>query len=443
MGWQSALNEWIEEPHKLGHLLGFTKLSKVHDDWISLFLRVPQGGETVLQAHRNAYKTTAGLVAMTLLYMLYPNIRVLIVRKTIKNAEKLVQAMEKIFETPLVRAWFYSRHGLKSLKTDVWSNAMMTLACKNTITAEPSMQAAGIGTSMTGTHFDYIWPDDIVTDEDRYSMAEREKTKNYVYELGNIIEPLGSRMYTGTAWHPQDAFSVLPAPHRYPIGSVKIIGIDDAWIADKKKRIPNSLWAANYELRHVKDIDPEFGEFQWFKDLPPDTWWRMYIDPAFMGKDYVAIVVGAHIDGKFLIRYGQLFQKNIAKMYQQIRVIFEENECADLYYEANAAQILVGEGLQGVGLTGKEVNSVKNKHVRIMLTLKPVWDMIHFHESMLTQQEPEQLTEGAHVTFISQVAEYTEGAEHEDAPDALAGLVESFNTGATAEQLLAVHELID
>ena len=62
--------------------------------------------------------------------------------------------------------------------------------------------------------------------------------------------------------------SLFSPAHRYPIGSVNIIGIDEAWIADKKKRIPNSLWAANYELRHVKDVDPEFGGFQWFKDLP-------------------------------------------------------------------------------------------------------------------------------------------------------------------------------
>ena len=95
-------------------------------------------------------------------------------------------------------------------------------------------------------------------------------------------------------------------------------------------------------------------------------------------------------------------------MYQQIRVIFEEQECADLYYEANAAQILVGEGLKGVGLSGKEVMSVKNKHMRIMLTLKPVWDRIHFHESLLSQG-PEGMTEEERVTFVSQIAEYTEG----------------------------------
>jgi len=261
MSWESALQEWVEEPYKLGHLLGFEKLSEIHGEWVKLFLNVPASGQTVLMAHRNSYKTTCGLVALTLLYMLYPNIRVLIVRKNLINAEKIVLAMQKIFNSDIFKIWSDNRHGIANVETAVWSRSQLSLAFKKKLTAEPSLQATGVGGSITGAHFDYIWCDDIVTDADRYSPAERESTKNYVYELANIIEPFGSRMYTGTTWHQDDAFSVLPEAIKYPVRSVKINGIDEAWIEEQKKNMPNSLWCANYELKHVFDGDT-IGAFQ-------------------------------------------------------------------------------------------------------------------------------------------------------------------------------------
>lgn len=431
-----ALAEWVERPHTLGHLLGFPLLSEVHSEWVKIFLGTPKGGKRVLQAHRNSYKTTAGLVGLTLLYMLFPNLRVLIVRKTLKNAEKLVQAMQKIFQSDIVRAWMKSRHGLDSLLTDTWSAGFVTIACKRTITAEPSLQAAGIGTSITGSHFDIIWADDVVTDQDRYSPAERERTINYIYELDNIIEPEGSQFITGTVWHPKDAFSVLPEPYRFRIGEIEIKGITPAWIADRKKRTPVALWAANYELRHVKDINPEFGEVKYFKEIPRDVYWRLYVDPAFGGGDYVAACVGAKVDGVFLIRWGKLWSENIGDIYSEFKPLWRINECADGFCEANGAQILAVQGLNDAGVPVEEKKNVSNKHARITSVLKPVWDKVFFHESMIT---PQELTETEQVSFVSQVAEYVENADHDDAPDALAGLIESFeDSSMPAEDVLDI-----
>ncbi len=121
---------------------------------------------------------------------------------------------------------------------------------------------------------------------------------------------------------------------------------------------------------------------------------------------------------------------------------FTAHECADAFAEANGAQILAVEGLQRVGIPCQPVKNVTNKHARITGTLKPVFDRVFFHESLLTPEG--ELSEEVPVTFLSQVAEYVEGAAHDDAPDALAGLVASFLTdGANVDDLNEFYNVLE
>lgn len=415
------LRSWIAEPQKFGNLLGFNLLTEVHGDWIRYMLRA--GRVDVLQAHRNAYKTTSGLVALMLYFMIHPNSRVLIVRKTLDMAQKLVVEFEQLCEHPLVRAWFYSAYGVRSLKTDRWSKSALTLSVKTKITAEPSLQAAGIGNSRTGDHYDFIWCDDIITVEDRYSKAEREATKNYIYELENIIEPDGKTFISGTPWHPEDGFSILPAPLQFPIGSVQIRGIDEAWIAKKKERLPKSLYAANYELKHIKDVDPTFGD-----PIPGETeedlyrFW--YIDPAFGGKDCTAIWEGC-TDGEYIyLTWARMYRGIVSEHYDEIESRFWAHNIARIYYEKNGAQKLVGDALEQRKLPHEGVSNVSNKFARITNTLKPAWNQLRFHPDILKKvTEPIEYEETRPPNPLTELLEYNIDAEHDDSPDALAGLV--------------------
>ena len=191
---KNAINKVLDKPHQLGWLFGFKKLTSEHDAWINQFLNVPRGGGSTLQAHRNSYKTTSGLVAMALLALLYPDLRVLVVRKTIQNAESLITSLIKIFESEIMQFLCYARYQKSSFVTEKWSKAGILLSSKNSISPENSFEPAGVGTSITGRHYDYIWCDDIINMEDRNSAAEREATKSYVRELGNIVTITGSRM---------------------------------------------------------------------------------------------------------------------------------------------------------------------------------------------------------------------------------------------------------
>jgi len=291
--WQAALDDWLAEPHKFGHLLGFEKLTPAHSEWINLFLRVPPGGIEVLQAHRNSYKTTCGLVALTLLFLLYPEIRILVARKNDTLAAKVAIALQKIFTTnAVVRLFVHARFGISDVKTKEWSENKTVFAFKRRVTIDPSLTICGIAGSITGGHFDYIWCDDIIDRSDSESEAERGATKSFVNELENVIEPTGSQMVSGTSWHEEDAFSILPPAKKYPIRSIVIPDIDEAWIERKQSRMPAWKWAANYELEHVADTET-IGAIP-FIDAFTAEYFVAWIDPAFSnakGSDRCALTV--------------------------------------------------------------------------------------------------------------------------------------------------------
>ena len=108
--------------------------------------------------------------------------------------------------------------------TGLWYGPLQPEA--KTVTPEPSITAAGVGASITGAHFDYIWTDDIETIEDRYSAAAREWAKAYFRELDNLIDPLGQTRLSGTPWHEQAVFSTIDekffADRRFPVGTVPL-----------------------------------------------------------------------------------------------------------------------------------------------------------------------------------------------------------------------------
>jgi len=400
----------------------------VHDGWIREFVRAGKAETRVLMAHRGSYKTTSGLVALTLLYMLNPNIRVLIVRKSDTMARKLLSAMEKIFRSDIVRAWMYAAYGVKTLETDKWSSSALRLSINNRITPEPSLAAAGIGTVQTGDHYDYIWSDDIITTDDRYSHANREQTKAYVYETENIVEPDGIRMFTGTVWHPQDAWTVImpmvsKEPIIQPIGTVPIPEITPEWIERKKQSMPLSLWAANYELKHVKDVEKEFGD-PIPGEPPPGLTKYWFIDPAFGGADSTAIWEGCTDGELFYLTWARMFRRSIAEKYDELEQLFWQRDVAKVFYENVGAQKLVGVELERRRIPCEGVPSNTNKFARITAALKPVWQRLRFHPEVLrNNMAPAEPGEDTPPNPLIELLEYNIDAQHDDSPDACAGLV--------------------
>lgn len=122
----------------------------------------------------------------------------------------------------------------------------------------------GIGTSIAGKHADVVVTDDIVNLKDRISKAEREQTKTQYMELQNIWNRSGRFINTGMLWHKEDAISIMSNTRKYDCYSTGLIARDK--LEKLRQSTSDSLFAANYELKHITDKDSIFQNPQFVKD---------------------------------------------------------------------------------------------------------------------------------------------------------------------------------
>lgn len=409
-------------------MLGYPHLTSDHGEWIK-DCWLTQDRETTFQAFRGSFKTTSRIVIGCIYWHLFnPNDTILLVRKTDSGAKKILKEIKALYRHPVLRWLYLNLWGIESPLSEERSDAI-ELTRRTVKTKEASIQAIGLSTSITGDHYDWIIADDIITREDRYYPQKRETTKEVVQELRNIVKPTGRIRWHGTPWHKDDAFSIMPKPlpHQYfPYGTIHVYGADDAYIAKQKANLPRSLFAANYELKHIEAVDPEFenprmydpGEFD-HKELQL----RASIDPAFDGKDHTALVIGCVFEGEFRIIYGQIWRRNVADIYGDIERILRQFRVGMVLCERNQAQVLVVREFQRRGFYTKGVLSVSNKFARITSALKKNWHLIQFSTDVSTK-------------FLDQILEYNENADKDDAPDALASLIASFRNTKPQRKLV-------
>ncbi len=441
------LSDWLAEPHKFGHLLGYDKLTPLHGEWIKKFIQYKKFD--LLQAHRGSYKTTCGIVAMTLLFLCFPDMRLLIVRKNMQLASDVLKTIQRHFViNDVLRLYVFSRWGITDTTTGVWSSERTTFSFKKTNTPEASITAAGVGASITGAHFDYIWPDDIVTIADRYSPAAREWAIAYFRELDNLIDPLGQMRLSGTPWHELDVFSTIDKKYFegscFPIGSVDLPPDELAEIMLRKERLPYAEWCCNYELRHVADNDT-VGAF-----ISVDKWDCMYcvafVDPSFSDKtdtDATAVSlvgVGSTGENKGKILFtGMKFPKSISDTATRKTILdflarftpiesVIESQLADssiFFIDAFRADE-VSYPIKNLWTVKRQF---KNKHERIAATV-------------IANKPDMRILNGTQQEYSVGVSRYYKGAPQDDEIDSLAGGIEHLATSPiVAEYARAVEVL--
>ena len=171
---KQAIEFLRDNPVKFAHLLGFTKLVALHNEWIREM--VLGKDDYTLEAHRGSYKTTCVSIAIAIIMILLPSRRILFMRKTDDDVKEIVNQVRKILESPHTHVLVQAIYGV-NLKLVV-SNA--TELSTNLITdtkGTNQLVAISLGGSLTGKHFDIIFDDDIINVKDRMSKAERERTK--------------------------------------------------------------------------------------------------------------------------------------------------------------------------------------------------------------------------------------------------------------------------
>lgn len=386
------------DPVEIGHWVGFKDLTNIHNDWLKGFLY--RTDDQTLQGHRGSYKTTTLSLFFAINSIAYPNKTVLFFRKTGSDVGEVMRQTANILQSGCMREIVKVLYG-KDLILTKSSNAEIQTNLTTTVKGAPQISGLGIGTSITGKHADIVVTDDIINVKDRISSAEREHTKIAYMELQNIKNRGGRFINTGTPWHKEDAFTLMPNPMKYDCYSTGLMSPED--IEYIKQRMSPSLFAANYELQHIASEDVIFADAQTGADEKYVFEGIAQVDAAFYGEDYTALTIMRYVDGKYYI-YGRVWRKHVEDCYPDILNIYNKFLCRKLYMELNSDKGMVARDLKLAGIRTAPYTETMNKHIKIVTYLKAIWPDAVF-------------VEGTDTAYIEQITDYTENADHDDAPD--------------------------
>lgn len=403
MNREQAIEFLKYRPVKFAKMLGFDRLSSLHNDWIVEMVRGE--GDKTLQAHRGSYKTTCVSIALSEIIILLPRLRTMFLRKTDSDVKEIIKQVQKILSDPRTVYIVKCIYGV-DLKLTTQSVTEVSTNLMVDVKGTSQLLGIGLGGSITGKHYDRIFTDDIVNVKDRTSRAERERTKLAYQELQNIKNDGGRIFNTGTPWHKDDAFSIMPEPVRYDCYSTGILSEKE--LKERREKMLPSLFAANYELKHIASEDVIFTEPKLGADPAFVEQGNMHLDSAFYGEDYTAWSIMKRVDGKYYL-YGRMKRKHVEECYEDIKNDYERFLCGKVYNESNADKGMVGKELRKKGLRVSLYHENTNKHMKIVTYLKAIWKDVIF-------------VEGTDQGYIDQICDYFEDAEHDDAPDSAASL---------------------
>lgn len=402
---EKLLQRIKDRPVDIGRALGFTKLTDLHNEWLIDMIR--RGEDTTLLAHRGSYKTTCVSIALALIMVTYPNDKVLFMRKTNTDVIEVITQVRKILQSDFMRQICTILWSVDLELVQMRSDCLVTNLAGNDPRGTPQLLGMGTQGSITGKHFERIFTDDIVNVEDRISKAERDRTKTVYQELQNI-KNRGGRIYnTGTPWHKDDCFSIMPEAKRYDYKTTGLI--DDETIEKIKASMIASLFCANYELRHIASEDIIFDNPQTGAEPSMAEQGVCHIDASYGGSDTSVFTICRKHEGKYYV-FGKLWHKHIDDCTDEIIELRKAFNAGRISMENNGDKGYLGKALRAKGERTHVYHESTNKYIKITSYLKAEWRNVVF--VLGTDEE-----------YIQQIEDYNENAEHDDAPDSLASII--------------------
>ena len=328
----------IENPIPYAHKLGLKKLNgDLHRDWIRkvFFLGyTPKDdeikGNQTTQGHRGSYKTSCVRVGLGLRMIGLPFANTILQRKADGDVKDVIVAISRDLQRPISMEIMKEIYGVyPKVTTDSYSELELSTYCG---VMGRQLLGLGIGSSITGKHGPVL-TDDTITLKDRISSAERKRTGYAIQELINIASEEEQYIQNwGTPWHKEDGFSLLPTPEKHSVYDTGILSPEQIKI--RKDGMSPSLFAANYELKHIADGDALFPEPK-YGAFPVGAKAYGHIDAAYGGSDGTSVTVIAEVAGDLHL-IGRRYEGHVDKHYTSIIAVLEGNQVHDTALENNA-----------------------------------------------------------------------------------------------------------
>ncbi len=398
-------------PKDIAVAIGYDKLTDLHNEWIKDM--VFGEGDKTLQAHRGSYKTTCISIAFAFICVLFPADRTIFLRKTDDDVAEVMRATAAILETDYFKSIAMTLYGVELVVRNTYG--WVTTNLKLGVSGAAQIVGLGCGGSLTGKHADRVFTDDIINVKDRVSAAERERIKLIYQELQNIRNRGGRIFNTGTPWHKDDAFQLMPNIVSHDCYSTGLMSREE--IQTVRSSMSPSLFAANYELKHIADEEAMFSEPRFFGDPAKLREGIGHIDAAYGGADGTAFSVIQIVDG-VIYAYIRLWQgKHVDDCLDEIIGICRALRIGTIYNEKNSDKGYLNKAIRLKGHPSIGYVEDTNKFIKISTHLRSVWESVQFLDCEAYPLDADAL---------NQILDYNENAAHDDMPDSLASIIRQF-----------------
>jgi hypothetical protein len=163
---------------------------------------------------RGTFKTSAIIVEIVQLILAYPNIRICFLTGGEGLAKRQIARVKRIFEnpTPQFRELFDEFCINPKMRRQLGNAHEFTVPCRsssgNTL-AEPTMAITTAKSVKAGSHYDVIFVDDLVNEQNYKDPKQLEKCKQDYKEIVPLLAPDGYMYITGTRYSFGDLYEEI------------------------------------------------------------------------------------------------------------------------------------------------------------------------------------------------------------------------------------------
>ena len=239
-----------------------TILGSVHEDVIAWWMHSKEDAHQLLLLPRDHQKSR--LIAYRVVWWLtkHPWLRILYISSTSNLAEKQLKFMKDIFESKTYRRYWPDMLEESEDKRERWTASEISLdhpSRKEEGIRDPSIFTGGLTTSLTGLHCDVAVLDDVVVQENAYTVEGRRRVKTQYSLLASIEGGVSQEWVVGTRYHPKDLYNDM-------------MEMREELFDDEGNIIGHEAVYEKFE-RVVEDRGDGTGEFLWPRQLRKDGKW--------------------------------------------------------------------------------------------------------------------------------------------------------------------------
>jgi phage terminase large subunit-like protein len=252
-------NEWIRQQILVNRrtdilaalLLGYTVEPDLH---LKIIYHQARHHQHMVLAFRGGGKTTIATIGDAIMAILQdPDIRILLASKTLQNSQDFLKEIKGHFEhNEAFREVFGDWVGKGQ-----WDERSIEVNRRTMARKEPTIMTVGVDGAVASKHYDVIYADDLVEEENSRTEHMRERLKRWFYTvLIPCLEPAdnarperGRLSVSGTRYHPDDLYGHLlkneMAEHTLTIPAIAPDG--------------RSAWESKFPINHLIQLRTNLG----------------------------------------------------------------------------------------------------------------------------------------------------------------------------------------